>query len=334
MNYQFFIPYAPPKKWTLLDLLFWMSCQKIPICQYDDEGIEYRESPQTLFDHSEYFGETCLGALTKNDFKRLKIKGPQPNEFENREINKLRGEYPTVDVFKAIIGKSKENLTIQKEMTEKYQGLRSRSRKYKKHWANINRDKLDYWKARLLISLHDGDLVAEGIKLEKTKNPSIELNKACENQETLLSSFIEIPRTRWISHKINWEQCSLASEKNGFYSIKFNRSDVLKTFPPIIAKNIPMSACGDALITKERTGLSMKPSFGGRPVSHDWHAIDVKIAERLLYYRGLVVPQDSLVYEIQHWHLNEFDQSISSSTVSSRLKKYYDCPEIKGFSDN
>jgi len=95
-----------------------------------------------------------------------------------------------------------------------------------------------------------------------------------------------------------------------------------------------MSACGDMLITKERTGLSMKPPFGGKPVSHDWDAINVKITECILRHKGLITPQDSLVLEIQNWYFNKFNNPISPSMVSSRLKEYYDCPEIKDLSDN
>lgn len=334
MKYQFFIPYSPPRRWTLLDVLFWVSCQKVPLSKFDSEGTEYRESSEVIFENVDWYGEVCLGELTRNDFTRLKIQEPKPSDFEGRKIEELKQLYSGADIFSEITKRKSTDTPRYPAIKERFKSLRKETHKYRAKWIKLNREKLDIWKIRLIISLYDDQITARGISITSGSTVLHEHPNIFSSDELFNSAFTTIPENFWISENIDWEQCSIRSANCDYFAINFDRDEILAKFPPTSEIIHNLFAFGDALVTKKRIGLSLAPPMGGKPVQYDWSAIDVKITECILREGGLIEPQDSLVMEIEKWHLNEYNKMIPRSTVAARLKPFYDSPYLKNISHN
>lgn len=86
---QFFVPYDPPKKWSLLDLLYWVAFQKMPVSEYDSEGTEIRESSEFAFEHPDGFDFIHRDGLTARERKRLRINEFSPQDYNKELVKKV-----------------------------------------------------------------------------------------------------------------------------------------------------------------------------------------------------------------------------------------------------
>lgn len=222
MPHQFFIPYNPPNKWTLLDVLFWVSCEKMPIAKFDSEGNEYRESAEILMEHYDWFGETCRGDLTKNDLVRLKIDTPDPSKHERDKIEELQKHFSKKDDFVDLLKKSKGDEKLLNKLKPRYKALRAETIDYRRRFAKKKTDNLDIWKAKLLITVREGRLHAEGIKVPDGIDLRIDRSEIFETQNSISDSFTQIPKEAWISTMIAWENCILQ-----FDHLSFSQSDLI-----------------------------------------------------------------------------------------------------------
>lgn len=184
-------------------------------------------------------------------------------------------------------------------------------------WEQEFKSFIDLHRNRLFLELREGRLPADGIKAKKGTSQALLKDESANSHA---DCWTRIPQDFWRSDKINWEQ-SWAEGRDGCYVlIQVTTTALFASFPPETPRPANVVKVADDFVPIER--VEDRKIARGRP-PYDWDAFHLEIGIRI--HKGdLPKKQEALVNEMQAWCRRAWGREVGRSTISQKLKPYYD----------
>jgi hypothetical protein len=194
----------------------------------------------------------------------------------------------------------------------------------KKEWDAEFEAFIDLHKTRLFLELREGRIHALGQELPQ---PSF-IGSLVELEESGWEGWhnIEwqtIPPDFWISTKINWAESWAEGKTTAYCLILMDFKELFNHFPPRTEISDGVVKIGNAFAQDtNKTTVPTRTMQRGRP-SYDWDAFHLEVAKRLLQ-GNVPAKKEAFVADMQDWCKDNWHREIGRSTVSQKLKPYYD----------
>jgi hypothetical protein len=180
---------------------------------------------------------------------------------------------------------------------------------------------LDGYRIQVLNLLHEGRLTARGKKLPKT----IGIDVALDIDPPVESAFESISREFWASANVRWIADCAQGRSATYKFIQLVTDDLFKALPlPDSRPASDVVQMGDNFIFSGelREETEMFP-LTGRPPVIKWDEFHVEVAKRV---KEDMLPEkkEAFIADMQAWCRNRWGREVGRSTVSQKIKPYYD----------
>ena len=342
-NFRFFTETRIADSWTLYDLLLWVGAQVLPDYRFH-VSAEIRRGLEFLMEEPLKFGLNASAPyLERAETERLGVR-PDPRRFSMMDTHDDPDALLAPDYYRRWI----DHLSTfpfnrlkarDRDMMEKCQRLLPKAEAQEEaieFWYTELNDALDLYKSILITKLRSGELRAQGLYFESDDIEGKYAQKLFEEyigeipQYDIGSFLIELPEEVWISHRIDWEGCTVETEAGLFQAVQIDAAEVLRKFPPPKDEQktlFNLKTC--FFCSSESNSAQETPKRRQGKPSKNWDAVNVKIAEFLLENRALPEKQDAFAQELKDWYERHFGEAIGLSTIKARLAKYYQSEAIQ-----
>lgn len=183
---------------------------------------------------------------------------------------------------------------------------------------------LDLHKTRLFLALREGRVTAFGKQVPRRSfSGSLEVLEQSDWEDLSAIEWSQIPSNFWISTKINWSKCWVEGTQTAYCLILVEFEQLFEQFsPPIQPANGLVKIGNNFAQDSSKTQTSSKTQSRGRP-RLDWDAFYLEVA-RLLHQGALPDKQEAFIAEMQDWCRANWHRDVGRSTLSQKLKPYYD----------
>jgi len=183
---------------------------------------------------------------------------------------------------------------------------------------------LDLHKSRLFLALQEGRIGAIGQELPRpTYSGSLEFLEGSDWESWYDVPWTQIPQDFWISTKIDWSESWAEGRKTAYCLILVESEQLFEQFPPPIEPATGVVKVGSAFAQDPGTNPNPPRVIArGRPAA-DWDAFHLEVTKRL--QQGTVpAKQEAFIAEMQEWCRAKWHRNVGRSTLSQKLKPYYD----------
>lgn len=192
-------------------------------------------------------------------------------------------------------------------------------------WRRAFNSYADQFAAEIVLQLRKGKIKSWGKKLPFAERPAV--LKYLSFKELGLADLqtAEIPPELWVTKSVDWEESSLSDGKRAFIWIHLLSSEVLATFPPrrvLEGQSAGLLPAGAAFTAAPLIPDTVPSTVRGRP-PFPWERFHVEVAK--LFRDGkMPTKMEAAIAHFIAWFKSELGEEVSRSSISPKLKPYFD----------
>lgn len=308
---------AIPERCFLQEVLLWVAVQRLPLTQYDSEGVEFHDSAE-IFDTSTISPEQFADYLSDEECTRLGIP-PDP------KLNAMLSG--TWELPPSKYDEYLRDRKLDKELRAKFETDKKRAEKFESEcraWKRAYEQSVEYPTSRIFVLLKEGSLNAWGRKL-----PSVDLSKAEARLERQGERACDLPLNPipagfWSLKGIDFDRSTARNDKDRYCHIVCSTSEILAAFP---GERQPVGAVvqvGDSYLLSDPDASSDHPPLRtnrGRP-PYPWDGFHLAVTE-LVKEGTLPQKKEAAIQQLQDWFFENHGLKPSRAAIGERLTPYY-----------
>jgi hypothetical protein len=310
------LPHAVAEKCYLSEALCWVALHRCPLASTLETGEDSRTYDKYIWslrppiDDELVSGDECeLAGLPVNpEWKSLvEFEHYLPPDHIRRILEYERDEARLSD-WRAELPVSEAHYKSVAEWNERLESF------------------LDLYAAKLFVALREGTIGAEGKKLSKRALRAARRGGEDENAVDFSSGdWKAIPHDFWVSGGIDWKLSCGEGRDCAYALILVGTAELFRAFPaPPLEPSSRVARLGGGYVLLNDTGtaLNMQTASRGRP-PFPWDDFHVEVARRAAAGQ-LGTKQEALIEEMSNWCISRWGRSPGRSTISQKLKPYFD----------
>lgn len=312
----FLQPVAIPERCFLQEVLHWVAFQRLPITQYDADGVELHDSTE-IFEENSIFPEHLDEFYSEEECERAGIPpDPRFQAVLADEWLLAPSEYKKFLAHSGLSEADRAKFTLEHQQAVEFQAKC-------KAWKTLFDQSIEYPVSRIFVGLKEGSLSAWGRKL-----PSVDLRKAEAKLERGGERACDLPRDPippkfWSLQGIDFERSTARNSIERYCHIVCSTSEILAAFPGDRQPISGVERVGDSYLVSDAQPISDAPrkALRGRP-SYPWEGFHLAVAE-LVKDGSLPQKKEAAIQQMQDWFVREHGQKPSRAAVGERLTPYY-----------
>ena len=308
---------AIPDRCFLKEVLLWVAFQRLPLTQYDSEGIELHESTE-IFDTGTIFPENQDQYYSDEECARAGIP-PDPHFQAMQTDNWLLSpsEYDRYIAHPKLTEDDRARFVVERAQAIQFEAKC-------KTWKVLFDQSIEYPTSRIFVQLKEGALSAWGRKL-----PSVDLRKAEAKLERQGERACDLPLDPiapnfWSLKGIDFERSTARNNKDRYCHIVCSTSQILAAFPGERQPIGNVERVGDSYLLSDVQPISETPrrAVRGRP-PYPWESFHLTVAE-LVKEGKLPQKKEAAIQYFQDWFAQEQGQKASRAAIGEKLTPYYE----------
>ena len=191
-------------------------------------------------------------------------------------------------------------------------------------------------KSRLFLAIKEEEIKYTGVRVSELKKLNLDIPNFDDLSDEALyfyydyahnAKWEEIDNKYFICNNILWEKNLLQiDDGDAFAYISCDFWDLMEVFPELDYKEFTVEKHNDSLIFDIWKFENQPPKYkkSGRKPKVNWDIVHPYIAKKIIELEDPFSNQDALAHEVQEWILKKFSIKLGISTITEKLKHYWD----------